>query len=161
MLRPGEPARSAGASFRRDGVATIQELTDSGAPVFITGNWCDEQTIRNSKISDVFADLHNLGAIFAVPDRAAAVQAQLQAMLDDVHTRIKDLPPVRVLATNGGQGPVNAYGGTGLMNQMIQLAGGVNVLTDVHDDYTKVTAERIAASAPQALLVIDYATPVR
>lgn len=140
------------------GVATIQQLTDVSAPVFITGNWCDVESKRNATINDIFADLRNLGAIFGVPERAAALQNQLQSILDDIHRRVGNLPPVRVLATDGGDGPVYAYGGTGLMNQMITLAGGVNVLADVADDYAEVSAERVAASRPDALLVLDYAT---
>ena len=71
---------------------------------------------------------------------------------------MEGLEPVAVLATDGGEGPVNSYGGSGLLNQMIEIAGGRNVLADVDEDYTEVSAEQVAASAPEAMLVLDYLT---
>jgi len=38
------------------------------------------------------------------------------------------------------------------------IAGGRNVLADVDEDYTEVSAEQVVASAPEAMLVTDYLT---
>jgi iron complex transport system substrate-binding protein len=138
------------------GQATIQELDDAGAPVYITGGWCDAEGVRTAKIADIFDDIRNLGLIFGVPDRAAALAAELEGMVADVQQRVEGLDPVDVLATDGGAGPVNAYGGSGFMNQMIELAGGRNVLADLDEDYAQVSTETVAASKPEAMLVLDY-----
>ncbi|MGH3695710.1 MAG: hypothetical protein ACRDRX_17260 [Pseudonocardiaceae bacterium] len=39
---------------------------------------------------------------------------------------------------------------------MIEIAGGSNVLADLDEDYAEVSAEKIAASKPGAMLVVDY-----
>lgn len=107
---------------------------------------------------DTFTDLHNLGRIFGVPDRAAKLAAGLRAGLDDVRRRVGGRPPVKVLATDGGRGPVNAYGGAGLTHQLITAAGGRNVLEGVKGDYTEVSVEQVSAAQPEAVLVSEYAT---
>ncbi|WP_049564402.1 ABC transporter substrate-binding protein [Nonomuraea sp. SBT364] len=167
MLPQKEIMLSQGADFVLDnsmasfdaagGYATVEELDAAGAPVYIMGGWCSPQEQLEFKVEDTLTDLRNLGKIFGVEERADAVVADLQAKLDDVRERVKDLPPKRVLATDGGEGPVNAYGGAGIMNQLITLAGGVNVLADIKADYTEVSVEKVATSDPEALLVLDYA----
>ncbi|TQM72754.1 ABC transporter substrate-binding protein [Thermopolyspora flexuosa] len=140
------------------GYATIDELAAAGTPVYLLGNWCDPESQLEFDIEQIFTDLRNLGAIFGVPDRAEKLITELRAQLDDATRRVADRPKVRVLATDGGKGPVNAYGGTGLTNELIRLAGGENVLADVRADYTEVSAEKIAATDPEALIVSEYAT---
>ncbi|MFD9941241.1 ABC transporter substrate-binding protein [Nonomuraea sp. NPDC059023] len=167
MLPQKEVMLAQGADFVLDntmtsfdasgGYATVDELGAAGTPVYILGGWCDAATTLEFTIEDTFTDLRNLGAIFGVPERAAKLIAELRAKLAEVTTKVGALPKVKVLATDGGKGPVNAYGGAGLTNQMITLAGGQNVLADVKGDYTEVSAEKIAAAAPDALLVCDYA----
>ncbi|MGH8571969.1 MAG: hypothetical protein ACREX8_05255 [Gammaproteobacteria bacterium] len=53
-----------------DGQATIEELDSSGAPVYVTGGWCDAHGVKNFTIKQTIDDVRNLGKIFAVPDRA-------------------------------------------------------------------------------------------
>ncbi|MDF5752796.1 ABC transporter substrate-binding protein [Spongiactinospora sp. TRM90649] len=139
------------------GHASVEELDAAGTPVYIMGGWCTPEETLTFTIEDTFTDLRNLGAIFGVPDRAGKLIDDLREQLADVRERVRDEPAVKVLATDGGKGPVNAYGGAGLTNQMITLAGGVNVLADVRADYTEVSAEKIAAARPDALLVSEYA----
>lgn len=144
-------------SFDADsGKATVEELADAGTQAYIAAGWCDPQGVRESTVADVFDDVRNLGAIFGVPDRAAELNAELEGLIADVEERVDGLEPVAVLATDGGAGPVNAYGGSGLMNQMIEIAGGRNVLADVDEDYTEVSVETVAASQPEAMIVLDY-----
>ncbi|MFC7041408.1 ABC transporter substrate-binding protein, partial [Nonomuraea rubra] len=116
-----------------------------------------EEVLRFT-IDDTFTDLRNLGKIFGVPDQAEKLVGELQAQLADVKKRVEGRTPVKVLATDGGKGPVNAYGGSGITQQMIALAGGENVLKDVKGDYTEVSVEKVSASQPEAVLVSDYAT---
>lgn len=145
------------ASFlTEDGQATVDELLEAGTPAYITAGWCDPDGVKNARVDDVFDDITNLGLIFGVQDRAAALRAELEGIVADVEATVDGLEPVDVLATDGGSGPVNAYGGSGLFSQMIEIAGGRNVLGDLDEDYTEVSAETIAASDPDALLVLDY-----
>ncbi|MDA0633943.1 ABC transporter substrate-binding protein [Nonomuraea sp. MCN248] len=168
MLPQKEIMLSQGADFVLDnamasfdaagGYATVEELNAAGTPVYILGGWCSPEEVLEFTIDDTFDDLRNLGKIFGVSDRAEALVGELQGRLDDVKKRVEGRTPVKVLATDGGKGPVNAYGGSGITHQMITLAGGVNVLADVKGDYTEVSVEKISASQPEALLVSDYAT---
>ncbi len=138
------------------GQATIEELAAAGTQVYLVAGWCDDQGIRDARVDDIIADVRTLGKIFDMSERAEKLAAELEGMLADVQERVGDLEPVPVLATDGGSGPVNVHGGSGFYNHMIELAGGRNVLADVHEDYTQVSVEQIAATNPEAMLVEDY-----
>lgn len=138
------------------GKATIDELTDAGTPVFLTGGWCDDASQRRFQIADTLRDVRDLGRIFGVPERAEQVVTEMRAILDEVRTAVADRPPVPVLAVDGGAGPVRAYGGKGLTQRLIEAAGGVNVLAHVPDDLTGVTVEEVATTRPAAMIVSDY-----
>ncbi|WP_329080925.1 ABC transporter substrate-binding protein [Streptosporangium sp. NBC_01469] len=168
MLPQKEVMLAQGADFVLDnamagldaagGYATVEELDAAGSPVYILGGWCSPEEVLEFTIDDTYADLRNLGAIFGVPDRADTLIGELQGRLADVTKRVAGRTPVKVLATDGGKGPVNAYGGAGITNQMITSAGGTNVLADVKGDYTEVSAEKVSAAQPEAVLISDYAT---
>ncbi|MGW3351995.1 ABC transporter substrate-binding protein [Nonomuraea rubra] len=168
MLPQKEVMLAQGADFVLDnamasfdaagGYATVEELDAAGSPVYILGGWCSPEEVLRFTIDDTFTDLRNLGKIFGVPDQAEKLVGELQAQLADVKKRVEGRTPVKVLATDGGKGPVNAYGGSGITQQMIALAGGENVLKDVKGDYTEVSVEKVSASQPEAVLVSDYAT---
>ncbi|QYC40189.1 corrinoid ABC transporter substrate-binding protein [Nonomuraea coxensis DSM 45129] len=168
MLPQKEVMLAQGADFVLDnamasfdaagGYATVEELDAAGSPVFILGGWCSPEEVLRFTLDDTFTDLRDLGRIFGVPERAEKLVTELRGRLADVRARVEDRTPVKVLATDGGRGPVNAYGGAGVTNQMITLAGGVNVLAGVKADYTEVSAEEISAAQPEALIVSDYAT---
>ncbi|MEO3887225.1 ABC transporter substrate-binding protein [Nonomuraea sp. B5E05] len=168
MLPQKEVMLAQGADFVLDnamasfdaggGYATVEELDAAGSPVYILGGWCSPEETLEFTLEDTFTDLHNLGKIFGVSDRAGKLAAELRGRLDDARERVSGRPPVKVLATDGGKGPVNAYGGAGITNQMITAAGGVNVLAGVKGDYTEVSVEQISAAQPDAILVSEYAT---
>lgn len=168
MLPQKEVMLSQGADFVLDnamasfdaagGYATVAELDAAGSPVYILGGWCSPEETLQFTLADTFTDLENLGKIFGVSDRADKLITDLRGRLDDVRERVSGRPPVKVLATDGGKGPVNAYGGVGVTHQMIAAAGGENVLADVKGDYTEVSVEQISAAQPDAILVSEYAT---
>lgn len=138
------------------GEATIDELTAAGSQVYLTGGWCDDEGQRKFKIEDTLRDVRELGRIFGVPERAEQLIAEMRTIIDEVRTAVAHRPPVPVLAVDGGSGPVRAYGGAGLTQQLIEMAGGVNVLAEVPDDLTEVSVEQIAATNPAAVIVSDY-----
>jgi iron complex transport system substrate-binding protein len=168
MLPQKEVMLAQGADFVLDnamagfdaagGYATVEELDAAGSPPYILGGWCSPEEVLRFTIDDTFTDLRNLGKIFGVSDRAEKLVGELRGQLAEVKKRVAGRTPVKVLATDGGKGPVNAYGGSGITDQMITLAGGVNVLAAVKGDYTEVSAEQVSASQPEAVLVSDYAT---
>ncbi|UBU09341.1 ABC transporter substrate-binding protein [Nonomuraea gerenzanensis] len=168
MLPQKEVMLAQGADFVLDnamasfdaagGYATVAELDAAGSPVYILGGWCSPEETLQYTLDETFTDIQNLGRIFGVPDRAEQLVSQLRGSLADVKQRVGGRTPVKVLATDGGKGPVNAYGGSGITDQLITAAGGENVLKDVKGDYTEVSVERVSAAQPEAVLVSDYAT---
>ncbi|MEU8403880.1 ABC transporter substrate-binding protein [Nonomuraea sp. NPDC048892] len=168
MLPQKEVMLAQGADFVLDnamasfdaagGYATLEELDTAGSPVYILGGWCSPEETLQYTLDKTFTDIQNLGKIFGVPDRAEKLVGELRGSLADVKKRVEGRTPVKVLAADGGKGPVNAYGGSGITNQMITAAGGENVLKDVKGDYTEVSVEQVSAAQPEAVLISDYST---
>ncbi|TDB76946.1 ABC transporter substrate-binding protein [Micromonospora sp. KC723] len=138
------------------GEATVEELSASGAAVFITGGWCDQAGRRASTIEHTLTDVRTLGRIFGVPERAEQLVAELRGILDEVRAAVAGRPAVPVLVTDGGDGPVKAYGGAGLTQQIIEAAGGRNVLAAATEEYFDASVEQVASTSPDAMIVTDY-----
>ncbi|MGH3911681.1 MAG: ABC transporter substrate-binding protein [Pseudonocardiaceae bacterium] len=138
-----------------EGLATVEELDAVAAATYITAGGCGPQA-GAVKLDDIFADFRTLGAIFGVPEQAAELIARYQALLDDVEQRVRDREPVDVLAIWSGAEPIGVFGGGSLIDQMIEIAGGHNVLGDLDEDYPEISSERIAVTRPEAVLVGYY-----
>jgi iron complex transport system substrate-binding protein len=138
------------------GNATVEELNAAGANVYIAGGWCSAEDQLTYTIDDTYQDLLNLGMIFDQQEKANTLVADLRAQVADVQERVAGLPKTKVLAFCCGEGPYGVYGSAGLMNQLIEIAGGENVLANVDDDYFQINVEEIAASNPDIYVVIDF-----
>ncbi len=138
------------------GNATIEELEAAGANVYITGRWCSAEDQLAYTIDDTYDDILNLGRIFDIQPQAEAIVADMRSQVADAQERIAGLPKPRVLVFCCGEGPYGVYGGAGLMNELVEMAGGENVLAYVEDDYFQINVEEIAASNPDVYVVIDY-----
>lgn len=98
-----------------------------------------------------------VGDALGVPEKAAALAAQVRADLDAVAREIAAMgqPAKRVLFILSTQGGRIMASGTGTSaDAMIALAGGENAMDDF-DGYKPVTAEAIAGAAPDVILMMD------
>ncbi|MGH3611712.1 MAG: ABC transporter substrate-binding protein [Pseudonocardia sp.] len=92
------------------GLATVEELNDTGIAVFIPSNWCDPASVENFDVTSTLDDIRNLGKIFDVNDQADKLASDLEARLADVQERFKDQPTVRVMTPDAGNEVFYALG---------------------------------------------------
>ncbi|WP_308259463.1 ABC transporter substrate-binding protein [Pseudonocardia sp. H11422] len=110
----------------------------------------------------LFDEITRVGAIFGVPDRAAASVEALRARLDAVRTALggtAPVAPVSVMVYNSGTGAARTVGGEAMLNEIITQAGGVNVFADVPERFPEVSWEQVAQRRPEAILIYDYLNP--
>ena len=98
-----------------------------------------------------------IGDALDVPDRAdelaATVEAALSAALSDADRSEADKKRVLfVLSTQGGK--INASGTGTAADAIIQMAGGVNAITD-YPGYKQLTDEAVGLAAPDVILMMD------
>ncbi|MFE9312262.1 ABC transporter substrate-binding protein [Streptomyces sp. NPDC088353] len=148
--------------FREDSGFTPDALKKLGIPSYILTESCRNRRTTSSRgimppLDALYADLTNLGKLFGVEKRAAA-------LIDDFKKQIAD---VRAKAPDGAEGPsVFLYdsgqdtpftsGRYAAPEQIITEAGGVNVMHDVADSWTTVGWESVVKRDPDVIVICDY-----
>lgn len=116
-----------------------------------------ESTVPEKAVMEqLYRDILNLGRIFRVEDRAIGLVEQSRRRIAVLARRITRRRPVRVFVYDGGENePLTALRGT-LENDLIALAGGVNVFGNVDGSYHAVSWQKAAEAEPEAIVVHDY-----
>ncbi|REF00690.1 ABC transporter substrate-binding protein [Thermomonospora umbrina] len=107
-------------------------------------------------MATVEEEIRTIAEIFGVPDRAERRIASLRTVLSGVEGRIGDVTPVKVAVYDSGDKTVFTAGGSGIGNEMIRLAGGTNLFSDVKGAYGDVSFEQLAERAPEVIVIYDY-----
>jgi iron complex transport system substrate-binding protein len=91
-----------------------------------------------------------------VPERGAALIQQIKADLESVRRRAQTLPKRETLfivgRTPGTIQGVVAVGAGPFLNELIEIAGGVNLLRDAGQHYPQISREAILVRRPDVIL---------
>jgi iron complex transport system substrate-binding protein len=127
--------------------ATVRWLDDLGIP---------HVAVRPDRLDDVWTIVEQMGVLLGIPDRASRLAGRLRAGIDSVRTAVADRPPVRVGYLMGGSPPWSAGSGT-YVDELITLAGGVNVFDDIDGRFGAVSPEVVATRAIDVVLLSEGA----
>ncbi|MCK0095268.1 ABC transporter substrate-binding protein [Yoonia sp. F2084L] len=110
-----------------------------------------------ASMDDMYTDLRNLGAIFGVQDRAAALIADYQT---DLAAFLADLPPLpqapRVFVYDSGEDAPFTAGRYAMPNALIEAAGGVNIMENFEKSWTTVGWEAVVERNPEIIVIVNY-----
>jgi len=112
---------------------TPSRLDDLGVP---------HLAIRPDDIGDVLSIVDLLGRLTGREEEADTLSAHLRAQLDSVGARWSGVRPVRTAYVLGGDPPWVAGPGT-YVDDLIRLAGGENVFSDLGSLYASVSPEEL------------------
>ncbi|WP_329404123.1 ABC transporter substrate-binding protein [Streptomyces melanogenes] len=148
--------------FREEGGFTPEALGKLGIPSYILTESCRNSRTKSSRgimppLDALYADLTNLGKLFGVEKRAAALIADFKKRIADVRAKAPsgtDRPTV-FLYDSGRDQPFTS-GRYAAPEQIITESGGVNVMHDVADSWTTVGWESVVERNPDVILVCDY-----
>jgi iron complex transport system substrate-binding protein len=112
--------------------------------------------VRHDNIAQVFESITKIGDAAGAGDRASQLVASLRRSLDAIHSRVAKLPGTRVMFIVG-RAPdrmedIIAIGQASYLNELMELAGGVNVFRDSVAPYPKVGMEEILARNPHVIV---------
>ena len=111
-------------------------------------------------LPDIAETIRALGARVGVSDRAAALAAKLEQQIADVRARVASRPKVRTLLVFGRERGtlrgIDASGGYGFLHDMLEAAGGVNVMADVKTQAVQVSIEMVLGRAPDVIIELHY-----
>jgi iron complex transport system substrate-binding protein len=104
-----------------------------------------------------------LGAATGHEAQARELVVRMTSALDDVRRRVEGLPrPLTLLVIGRQPGTLQgiyAAGGSGFLNEMLEIAGGQNVLEDVKRESVQPSSETLLRLAPDVLLELKATTP--
>ncbi|TWH56692.1 iron complex transport system substrate-binding protein [Desulfitobacterium sp. LBE] len=118
------------------------------------GTVVDQPTLEN-----VYNDITNIGIIFNIEDRAAALVEELRSRENAVKKAVAGLEEVLVFTLDDiGEGVYYTTGGATLEDYLIATAGGRNIFSELMTQYPEVSAEEIIMRNPQHVVVTSYFT---
>lgn len=107
-------------------------------------------SVMTDSVPGVLDSIRTIAEVSGVKDRGEELAAKIKARLDALEQKCKDLPRPRVLFVMGYDHPGTA-GGKTYLDDIITLAGGVNVARDM-DRYPQINAEWVLQAKPDVII---------
>ncbi|NUP14796.1 MAG: ABC transporter substrate-binding protein [Streptomyces sp.] len=148
--------------FREDDGFTPDALKKLGIPSYILTESCRNGRTESARgimppLDALYTDLTNLGKLFGVEKRAAALIADFKKRIADVRAQApKGADRPKVFLYDSGQDQPFTSGRYAAPEQIISEAGGVNVMHDVQDSWTTVGWETVVERNPDVIVICDY-----
>jgi ABC-type Fe3+-hydroxamate transport system substrate-binding protein len=117
------------------------------------------ENIGIDRLAHVFDAIDRLGADLDLMDQAKAARTQLQGRLDAVRDRTSQKSLVRTLIVVGDSGQ-SIVGGDTYLDDLLQLAGGVNVAAMLKSRYPQIDRETLLSLKPDVIIqLLPNASP--
>ncbi|MFF0226678.1 ABC transporter substrate-binding protein [Streptomyces sp. NPDC004629] len=146
--------------FREDSGFTPEALKKLGIPTYILTESCRNGRTKTSRgivppLDALYADLTNLGKLFGVEKRAAALIADFKKEIADTAAKAPAHRPKVFLYDSGQDQPLTS-GRYGAPDEIISKAGGDNVMHDIDDSWTAVGWEFVVERNPDVIVICNY-----
>ena len=109
------------------------------------------------RVQNILENYNQMGQLLGHEVQAKAAQLALMKRLNKIKQKAKGQKPLSVLfvigRTPGTIDQVYAVGGKNFINELIQIAGGENVMADAMTDYPMVSKEELIQRNPD--LIVD------
>ncbi len=115
--------------------------------------------IPTRRLDDIAAALLELGKLARNEPVAAAAAAEFRRRVEELRTRYRDRPKLRVFIEID-DAPLFTVGGSHLISEIVELCGGTNVFADSATLALPVDMESVLVRAPQLILSTDDGDPV-
>ena len=144
------------SAFKDTSWGTYEQLESEGIHCLtITGTIVPDETVE-----DIYTDIENLGKIFKVEDKAAALIADMKASIADTNGKVAgvaeaDKPKVFVFDSSKEDQIYTTS--SGLESNLIELAGGINTTRGQADSrWFNTSVETLVAANPDIIIINDY-----
>jgi len=113
--------------------------------------------VPHNTLEDIFSEIQIIGKAAGVADRATNLVAQIKNSLDAIQSKAKAMPSPRVLViVDRQQGTLNsliAVGPDNYVNQILEIAGGTNVLAKSGvPQYPRISLETVLRENPDVIV---------
>ena len=129
----------------------ISQLTRAGVPMF---------RYQHQGLPDIVQTMRSLGTRIGAVKEAEAAAGRIEARLADVRRRVEGRPRPRTLLVFGREPGslrrIEASGGYGFLHDLLELAGGNDVLSDFQRQSVEMSTEMVLARAPEVIIELQY-----
>ncbi len=113
-------------------------------------------TIRNWSVADIFQSIIEVGKLVDREQAAAALEARLRARMEELRRKRAHPPRCLFVLGHGGESPqireVYVVGKNGFLNEIIELAGGVNAYPGERPHFPKLDREALLRLKPDIII---------
>jgi iron complex transport system substrate-binding protein len=120
----------------------VRRLDDIGIPVYAS---------RVESVAEIRSMIQRLGALLDRAARADSLVSSIDAQLDSVRRFVAGRPRPSVLYLLNAEPPMASGPGT-FVHELIELAGGTNVFSDLRQLWPQVSLEEIVQRQPDVIL---------
>lgn len=111
-------------------------------------------------LPDIAETIRRLGERVGSSAEAARAASRLEADLAAIRDRVAGRPRPRTLLVFGREPgtlrQINASGGYGFLHDMLEIAGGRDVMADVRRESVMMSTEMVLTRAPEVILELHY-----
>jgi iron complex transport system substrate-binding protein len=112
-------------------------------------------------LSDIATTIRALGARVGVDAQANQLADRIERQLADIRARVSKSPRPKTLLVFGREPGslrnIDASGGDGFLHDMLEAAGGTDVLADVHRQSVMMSTEMVLTRRPDVIIELRYA----
>lgn len=132
---------------------SMEDYQANGVEFYITeGSYVADCTVENT-----YNDIRNIGAILGQQDKAEELINDMKARFDKVSSAVSGQTPLSVMSFDSlDEDGFTVAGGKGLVQNLIELAGGTNAFADAEQQFAMVNIEEIIARNPDVIVIHAY-----
>jgi iron complex transport system substrate-binding protein len=119
-------------------------LNGLGIPTLETGSYF---------IADILETINNVGNACGVPDRAENLMNQLRQRMTELKAPGNKRPRVLLLFGSDGAGPLQAFGPECIHNELLEIAGGKNVI-EGKLPFSVISKEALIRLNPDLIIIL-------
>ena len=132
-----------------------RQIGRAGIPIY-------PYTHRN--LADITQTMRSLGARVGLKEAADALARQIEQRLAAIGARVARLPRPKTLLVigrdRGSLRNVDASGGYGFLHNLLETAGGADVLADMQRQSVMMSTEMILTRAPDVIIELHYGASI-
>ena len=132
------------------------QLARAGIPIF---------RYMHRGLPDITETMRALGVRVGAASAADAAAAQIEQQLAVIRTRVARRPRPKTLLVFGREPGalrrIDASGGYGFLHDVLEIAGGTDVLADLKRQSVQLSTESILARAPEVIIELRYGSPLQ
>ena len=109
--------------------------------------------VTHQGFNGLLSDISLIGQITGQDEEAEAFVGDMESRAQEIMDKTKDLSKPRVYVEYYFNGGFASYGATSVVNELISMAGGVNIFADYEGQYMETSTEEILNANPEIIII--------